>query len=59
MSELIYEAGEVDAKFPLCTTCNNFTKGECKIYKKDIPREIRFEFASCKHYDKIKGTVEK
>lgn len=53
MSKYKSVKGEISIRVPLCTTCSNYKKGKCKIYGKDIPKEIQFEFKGCKYYKKI------
>jgi hypothetical protein len=52
MSKYQYEKGEASIKTPLCTTCKLFKNSICKVYKKDIPKEIQFEHKDCKYYVK-------
>jgi hypothetical protein len=54
MSKYIYEEGDISVKSPKCTSCEEYKKEMCKIYGKNIPKKIRYEFADCSHHVKIK-----
>lgn len=53
MSKYVSEPKEISVKNPLCTTCKKLKDNICKVYGKNIPKEIRFEYGDCKYYENI------